>query len=256
MRVRVVDIARREINAKTDLAFEYQEIKTGRKVTSLRFVISHNKQADAPDALRDDPKLARLVSGLIAHGMTDLAARAIVQEREPELVEWALADLARRLKGQEKIDNPAGWLRSAIEEDWRPQRTLFAENEAQALEAAKIDDRRRRDLEAKILSIRKAYNAYEKSALKQYTELLDDGDRQTLERGFREHLAAAKIGPHIVKKFEGGSSWYTDPIIKAEAIGYLKAMRPDFFILPIAEFADQNGTPDFEAIERELKAPA
>ena len=222
----------------------------------MRFVITHNKQADEPDALRDDPNLARLVSGLIAHGITDLAARAIVQEREPELVEWALADLARRLKGKEKIDNPAGWLRSAIEEDWRPQRTLFAETQAQALEAAKIDERRRRDLEAKILSIRKAYNAYEKSALKQYTELLEDGDRQTLEQGFRDHLAAAKIGPHIVKKFEGGASWYTDPIIKAAALGYLKANRADFSPLPIEEFAERNGASDFEAMERELKTPA
>ncbi|WP_254432641.1 RepB family plasmid replication initiator protein [Magnetospirillum sp. SS-4] len=114
-------MARREINAKTDILFDYQEIKEGRKVVALRFTIARNARADTPDPLRDDPRLARLVARLSAHGMAEEAARAIVQTHEPELVEWATTDLARRLKGKEKIDNPAGWLRKAIEEDWRPQ---------------------------------------------------------------------------------------------------------------------------------------
>ena len=123
----------------------YAEIKTGRKVTSLRFVITKNARADTPDPLRDDPRLARLVARLKSHGMTEEAARALVQTHEPELVEWAAGDLARRLKGKEKIDNPAGWLRKAIEEDWRPQPTLFAQEQAQARDSER--EAEREDLE-------------------------------------------------------------------------------------------------------------
>ena len=145
--MRIVDMARREINAKTDIAFEYEEIKEGRKVAALRFRITKNPRADTPDPLRDDPRLARLVARLTAHGMAEEAARAIVHE--PELVEWATSDLARRLKGKEKIDNPAGWLRKAIEEDWRPQPTLFSQEQAQARENEREAERERLDHEAK-----------------------------------------------------------------------------------------------------------
>ena len=135
-------MARREINAKTDIAFEYEEIKEGRKVVALRFRITKNARADTPDPLRDDPRLT-------AHGMTEEAARAIVQTHEPELVEWATSDLARRIKGKEKIDNPAGWLRKAIEEDWRPQPTLFAQEQSQARENEREAERERLEQEAK-----------------------------------------------------------------------------------------------------------
>jgi len=111
-----------------------EEIKTGRKGTAFRVFIAKNTRADTPDALRDDPRLARLVTRLKSHGMAEDAARALVQDHEPELVDGATADLARRLKGKEKIDNPAGWLRKAIEEDWRPQPTLFAQEQAHARE--------------------------------------------------------------------------------------------------------------------------
>jgi hypothetical protein len=150
LRVRIVDMARREINAKTDIAFEYEEIKEGRKVVALRFRISKNPRADIPDPLRDDPRLARLVARLTAHGMAEEAARAIVQAHEPELVEWATSDLTRRLKDKEKIANPAGWLRKAIEEDWRPQPTLFAKEQVQARESEREAERERQDQETKI----------------------------------------------------------------------------------------------------------
>lgn len=147
--MRVVDMARREINAKTDILFDYQEIKEGRKVVALRFTIARNARADKPDPLRDDPRLARLVTRLTAHGMAEEAARAIVQAHEPELVEWATSDLARKLKAKEAVENPAGWLRKAIEEDWRPQPTLFAQEQAQARKSERQAERVRLDQEAK-----------------------------------------------------------------------------------------------------------
>ncbi len=81
--------------------------------------------------------------------MAEEAARAIVQAHEPELVEWATTDLARRIKGKEKIANPAGWLRKAIEEDWRPQPTLFAKEQTQARETEREAERKRQEHEAK-----------------------------------------------------------------------------------------------------------
>ncbi len=47
-RRRVIDIAQREINAKTDLCFEYEPIKTGRKITHFRFRIAANMPVPPP----------------------------------------------------------------------------------------------------------------------------------------------------------------------------------------------------------------
>lgn len=224
--MRVVDTARREINAKTDIAFDYEEIKTGRKVTALRFRITKNTRAAPPDTMGGDPRLGRLVARLKSHGMTEEAARAIVQAHDPELVEWAATDLARRIKGKEKIDNPAGWLRSAIEEDWRPQPTLFA----QARQSEREAEHERQELEAKTANRRKADSAHEKAAIMAFIDGLPEEERETLEHGFRDHLNAGTVPAIVAKRFEGGASWCSDPIMRGKALSYLRAVRADFKI--------------------------
>ena len=57
-RRRVIDIAQREVNAKTDLCFEYDPIKTGRKVQ-----LSSNVD---PDVLLVDGDLARALLAALA----------------------------------------------------------------------------------------------------------------------------------------------------------------------------------------------
>jgi plasmid replication initiation protein len=43
LKQKVINVARNEINPKTDIAFDYEEVKTGRKVTSIKFYIKTNK---------------------------------------------------------------------------------------------------------------------------------------------------------------------------------------------------------------------
>lgn len=219
--MRVVDMARREINAKTDIAFEYEEIKEGRMVAALRFTIPRNARADKPDPLRDDPRLARLVTRLTAHGMTEDTARAIIQTHEPELVESTTVTLARKLKAKEVVENPAGWLRKAIEEDWRPQPTLFAQEQAQARETERQSERGQVDQQVKTAEGRKADAAREKAAIMVYVSSLSPEEREALEQGFRE-LLAATVPAIVTKRFTGGETWCSDPIIRAEAVSFLK----------------------------------
>lgn len=80
---------------------------------------------------------------------------------------------------------------------------------------------------------------------------LSEEEQEALEHGFREYLAGT-VPAIVAKRFVGGASWCSDPIIKVEAIRYFKATRPDFSVMPIHEYAQQNRTPDFEAMEREF----
>lgn len=44
----IVERAQKELNGKTDISFDFEEIKTGRKVTSLKFYIKSNKKVNDP----------------------------------------------------------------------------------------------------------------------------------------------------------------------------------------------------------------
>ncbi|WP_342732330.1 replication initiation protein [Salinibacillus kushneri] len=43
-KLRVIDPARRELSEKTDIKFNYEELKKGRKVVALKFIISTNRE--------------------------------------------------------------------------------------------------------------------------------------------------------------------------------------------------------------------
>lgn len=43
LKQKVINVAQNEINPKTDISFDYEEVKTGRKVTSIKFHIKTNK---------------------------------------------------------------------------------------------------------------------------------------------------------------------------------------------------------------------
>lgn len=45
---RIIIQAQKELKEKTDISFDFEEIKTGRKVTSLKFYIKYNKKVTAP----------------------------------------------------------------------------------------------------------------------------------------------------------------------------------------------------------------
>ena len=134
-----------EINAKTDLAFDDEEIKTGRKVTALRFLITKNTRTDISDALRDDSRLARLKS----HGMAEDAARALVQDHEPELVECEQPPtlLAASRARRKSTTPPDGSGRPSRRiGDHKP--TLFAQEQAYARETERDAEQEREELEA------------------------------------------------------------------------------------------------------------
>ena len=152
------------------------------------------------------------------------AARAIVQAHEPELVEWATTTLARKLKTKEKVENPAGWLRKAIEEDWRPQPTLFAQEHAKARDEERKAEREQLDQQVKTAEGRKVDTAHEKAVIMGYVNSLLAEEREELERSFREYLVE-RVPPVVAKRFAGGETWCADLIIRTAASAYLKTTR-------------------------------
>ena len=258
----VLEISKREINNKTDISFEYQPIKAGRKVVSIRFVITRNRQAaeteeatilpaitppTEPEPLA--PRLTELASALVAHGVTEGAALACVREHPAEIIAGTLTELDRRSKRGEKIETKAGWLLDAIRNGW------FTENiQEQARRDREREDgirreERRKSLDAFIYRIKTEYRDYTKKAIAQYIEMLDETERKNLETNFRQDLETHPDARFMDTNLNSVSAWYSDPLIRIKALKYLPEHCPDFLFLSLDEFAKQQGIENLPKLE-------
>jgi hypothetical protein len=86
---KVLAVAQKEINNKTDIHFEFVEIKTGRKVTSIEFIITSSsketklKSTQSSLDLLDNEKENGLYHDLVSLGV------------KPEKIEWVLSEFAK-----------------------------------------------------------------------------------------------------------------------------------------------------------------
>ena len=255
----VIDIARREINEKTDIRFDYEEIKLGRKVHAIRFVISPNEEAN-DDPILDDPRLAKLLSNLQRHGIPEAQARAYLVEYDQDLerIEHAIKALEKQLKTttKEKIENPTAWLISAISADYRPQRTLFQveadSTRSKEIERVAMNRERLAELKPLVLTIRNAYSAHVKDSIRDYIDSLSRDDAVQLNRDFEAFLKENKASM-LLSKFDGGRTWYTGAnalILRPYILRFL-VTREGFALASVSDFAKSQGADNFEALDAE-----
>lgn len=252
IRVYVIEIAQREINEKTDIEFDYEPIKEGRKVVAIRFTIRPNPRAQEVDAIRDDPARARHLYRLTQNGVSEGRARELIETHSPEVVAWALEECARRMRGRDKIENPAGWLVEAISNDWRPQPSLFEQEEREARERAK----RAAEIEAALEPVRTAYREARRAKVAEYggqVDALPKGARVALHDAFRDDLARQPGGRIFAGRFVGGQSWI-EPGTLPYAVAFLREQFDDFdFPATEQEYAEANGHPNYSELMDEKK---
>lgn len=123
---RVLTKAQEEINSKTDISFECKEIKTGRKVTSIRFIIKQNKNARNEIAVTstetikgqqtiEDINNINIVKAII-NNINDDGALAIfnVAGGDVEKIKEKYSIISKF----KKVTNLTGAMIQAIKEDW------------------------------------------------------------------------------------------------------------------------------------------
>lgn len=114
---RILLKAQGELKEKTDIYFQFEEIKTGRKVTSIKFYIYQNgKAVNEIAAAREEPKEPNNVEETQAifykHKITQREAKAILKDSKNNIdlikqcYEYALS--------KNKIDNIVGYIRTLV----------------------------------------------------------------------------------------------------------------------------------------------
>ncbi len=120
-------IAQREINEKSDIKFEFERQKEGRKITKIKFIISHNKAYD----MRNNPEkylgteaektTPSITYALHDFGLSNAAIKKILKENSESTIQNAINAVDKQiLKG--KVRNTKAMLLTAIKERWHPDK--------------------------------------------------------------------------------------------------------------------------------------
>lgn len=94
---KVLAVAQKEINNKTDIYFEFVEIKTGRKVTSIEFIITSSPALNGVNAVKEkEPESNQLPLELTGNEKENRLQHDLVGLGvKPEKVEWVLSEFTK-----------------------------------------------------------------------------------------------------------------------------------------------------------------
>ena len=147
---RILKIAQREMNTKSDLFFDYQEIKVGRKVQSIRFILRKNAQfqrvdsyipkpvsvASHPDAKLADNTMERDILHVLVDvwGISKSVASCLIEQYSESYIKNIIESVKTTI-GQREISNVSGYLTKAIRNNWKRKSSHEAQ---QSINAGKL----------------------------------------------------------------------------------------------------------------------
>lgn len=118
-RIYVLEIAKREINTKTDLTIDYTFHKAGRKIIAVEFTIESKSKSNLL-SLPLQEKRATIAKKLLKYGFSISETLDINKLYQPNRIECALKAVTQYIKQNSNVDIKAVVTR-AIEEQWYPK---------------------------------------------------------------------------------------------------------------------------------------
>jgi len=148
LKQKVINPAIKEINEKTNITINFEDIKQSRRVSSIKFYIKPKNITLIETTVDsyDDSKGLKDIKKIIEENITDLEAKKILDSASGniELVKekYSLA------KSTNKIEGIVGWLIRAIQEDWQPPKVKTIKSTFNCFKQREYDVK---DLERKLL---------------------------------------------------------------------------------------------------------
>lgn len=125
----VIERAKTEITGKTEYEVNYTEIKESRRVVAIEWRIK--KKDLVEEKLKGKIKTlekelnykAVLVKELMDYGYSKALANKLIKANDEQVIKQALAAVSLQMS-RHQVKNPGAMLRTAIEEQWHPERYL------------------------------------------------------------------------------------------------------------------------------------
>lgn len=122
----VLEKCKKEIKEKTDISFDYKEIKTGRKVTAIKFNIKSNSKSEiALGRAEIDSKVEIVQDIFVKYDITPLEASSILKDANEDI------ELIEKCYGYAKkknIENIVGYVRTLVKDFCEPKNATIPSN--------------------------------------------------------------------------------------------------------------------------------
>jgi plasmid replication initiation protein len=131
-------VAQKELEEKTDIYFEFTEIKTGRKITDIEFFIHRNEknvqkelveEVGVPEEPTRSKQQEEIYNKMLALGVKNKTTTELLENHTLERLNNNVRYVESELKKGRNKDNVGGFLVSAIAGDFYNQTDLFREDE-------------------------------------------------------------------------------------------------------------------------------
>ncbi|KZE67931.1 hypothetical protein AWM68_17305 [Fictibacillus phosphorivorans] len=195
---RVLKPAQKELKKKTDISFELEEIKTGRKVDTVKFIIKKNKNSMKSHQLSlfEGQKDEDIKHSLQKHG---------IQVSDATLNKWAEYDKERVIEvinytsEQDNIHNPIGLITYLLENEWRPEVNVESKDSPVTKEMKRFQE--------ELVNSTLPYYLMENDFLEQLTQNLDvsKDEAASLLNEYKDMFSADVISE--LKKKRKKKSW-------------------------------------------------
>ena len=248
----------REINKLSNIQVEMETRRKGRSVSGVRFLVKYNKQLSLVGMEEEDEiSESRAYLALREQGISKTLARSWVLEHEEAYI-FEKLDLASSQAASGKIrSSKAGFLKSAIEEDYHNENAQKKKAQSVAQGAKQAREKLERQLEGLKAAQREAETSYRwhtAEVIEEAFQRLSEGEREAVRAEFQLSLGSSIYASAFKKG--GWKDRLTFPDIK-------KFWESRGLSLPSpAAWAQKNGSqePDIikaqiDELEEQLKQP-
>lgn len=127
LKLKLVERAKKEINAKTEYEVDYKEVKESRKVVALEWTIKRKthfekSQIEKAEIIQKELRSEKaIINQLIEYGFTNSHSKKIVKLNSQETISNAIKAVdIQMLRGN--VKNAKAMLTKAIQEQWHPEK--------------------------------------------------------------------------------------------------------------------------------------
>ena len=185
----------REINKLSNIQVEMETRRKGRSVSGVRFLVKYNKQLSLVGMEEEDEiSESRAYLALREQGISKTLARSWVLEHEEAYI-FEKLDLASSQAASGKIrSSKAGFLKSAIEEDYHNENAQKKKAQSVAQGAKQAREKLERQLEGLKAAQREAETSYRwhtAEIIEEAFQRLSEGEREAVRAEFQLSLGSS-----------------------------------------------------------------
>jgi plasmid replication initiation protein len=210
----IILTAQKELKEKTDIYFDFEEIKKGRKTAEINFIIIKNKKYVAltldnehekesvakledKTILTDDQKNLKLK--LTTFGMSEKTANELVLSVKMEQIESNIVYAEKEHKNGKISKNLGGYLLDAIKNNYANNISLF-ELEAKKKATDKENEKRKKEMEDKKEALRSKFSLeFGRTEKDRFINLLNDKEKEDLKNEILEEISLDEFSVNSFK---------------------------------------------------------